>query len=440
MNIWSEKNAERRRKFINWLCRYFRYSSSVEPITITMLSDLFNTMNPNAGPIWTDDEIDELLYDIGYLHQNNNYFTASLKVQEMTDLSKDALLKFMEVADQDSRKEIRKLLMLEKTSTMLKEAGTVKPINFVEGQSLNMFYNLWCVDCRIVPWNNEIKPTYRRAVVSDVIRAYKAFCVRNNIVEVDYKTLRIFLSAKGHKSASGYACGRSGQSYYTNLYVPGGGFFKDQGGFYDEEELSMATRYNMLIIRNGSKYYTNTGAELLEIRDDYIDNVVSRRIDDIKIDTSKFTADEDTLLDDKDGICSNYLINGMCKTKDIICDGCATDNIINTFKDNPYLDVSKLPLDETDEYTEVQLEGPTEGPFDLPLDEADEELDIELSNAEYDAEVTGVPVDVISIMKEQMSKEEDDDASLVASEADEDEMGEEAKKILERFGMQDKIK
>jgi hypothetical protein len=132
-------------------------------------------------------------------------------------------------------------------------------------------------------------------------RAYQIFCTRNNVEPVDNKVLRKFMIQQGHKEGTGYACQRSGQSYLRNLYVPGNGGFIKYGGFHAEEEISMTTRYNQLLVRIGEQYYQNNGAELQDISDDNIEEVTLWRIRAIETKNVPVDADIEELTDE-DGL------------------------------------------------------------------------------------------------------------------------------------------
>lgn len=335
MAIYNADIATERRMFINWICRHFhhkKYNKS-EHIMLNEILDVYKYMYPRTQ--WEIADMMDVLYDIGYLWEDMKSLNLSIKVESLTDLSKDCLIQFMHIAKQDVKPAIRKLMGIAQFQKEVADAGVAQQVAMTMDDHLFVFYNMWCIDTRRPEWAH-IPPAFKKAIKGDVFRAYKAFCIRNGFTSIENKVLRLFLKRKGHTESSGYACGRSGQSFFHWLYVPGSGGFKADGGFYPEEELSMATRYNQLLIRVGRNYYNNTGAELVDISDEHLTSIAAERIEQIKLN-----------------------VPGVCSQIKEIEDSVALSNVSEAEQEvstGIYYDAEEFDIAEED--TEDQLEGP----------------------------------------------------------------------------------
>lgn len=401
-NIWSAEVATDRRSFINWICRHFhhkKYNKS-EHIMLNEILDVYKYMYPRTQ--WEIDDMMDVLYDIGYLWEDMKSLNLSIRVESLTDLSKDCLMQFMHIAKQDVKPAIRKLMGIAQFQKDVTNAGIAQQVAMTMDDHLFIFYNMWCIDTRRPEWSH-IPPAFKKAIKGDVFRAYKAFCIRNGFAGVENKILRLFLKGKGHTESTGYACGRSGQSFFHWLYIPGSGGFKADGGFLAEEELSMATRYNQLLIRVGREYYLNTGTLLSDISDEYLAGVASERVAQIKLDVpglmdnqtsaiSKEGGDDIVSLEEDSRMDSciqtealqvdNDLVESARKSKEGSHSSGSSDD---SFVDNSSsVDLADSQTDvesytEDNEFTEDQLEGPTElGEFtDTENALAESEIEIE---------------------------------------------------------------
>lgn len=275
MRVFSEEVAKQRSSFVIWLCRHFRYRHN-NTERIVELDTLYDTYR-NTVKIQIDlkiEDMTDILNEIGFLNERINSLNLVIKLESLHDVSYDYLLGFMSIASAQEKSEIKKLMNIAKVQ---KELNNGSIIFVEEEQHLLTFYNLWCINTNKVR-HFKLDETFTRTIMGNLKRAYQIFCTRNNIIPVEHKLFRKFMIQQGHREGTGYACQRSGQSYLRNLYIPGNGGFTKMGGFRAEEEISMTTKYNQLLVRIGDQYYQNNGAQLNDISDNNIEEVTLRRI------------------------------------------------------------------------------------------------------------------------------------------------------------------
>lgn len=245
------------RKFMIWLITHFEYDPGIkEQITVYELLDIYKACYPKS-------ELDEqmlarLLRTTGFITTAANCVPVTPKNTVIQNFPVDVLQTMLKVGWASILKDkIRIHLRKNQVIDRMNEKRTLTPMErkmLLEEKSIELFYDLWCIDTRIFPYADELVYSYDKAPVGVVRKAYNTFCKDNNLRAQDWKLLKEYLEAKGHIISRGYACKTSGQSLVKYLFVPGSLGIQD---------LAKASAYGMIVFhRVNGDYTTNTGALL----------------------------------------------------------------------------------------------------------------------------------------------------------------------------------
>lgn len=256
MCVISQKE---RRTFITWLVRTFKRNTAKADYGISpdKLLELYKVMRKTE---LTEEDIVELVYMIGWTEDKDQDLYIEPIISVIEDFEKETLLAFSLINwDPITKHTIWNLYKRAERREELGSSGLYQAEKQIlsADDSLDIFYNTWCVDLREVDFVTEIDTSYRKAIVSRIKEAYAAFCRVNVVRELPWSIVRRYLTVlKKHNVGVGYACGKSGQSYLYWLYVPGNA---------DKDELKRAIKHNFLTIKTKKGNYIDNKGRSIDI-------------------------------------------------------------------------------------------------------------------------------------------------------------------------------